>query len=249
MPSINLPFPGFYDSLYSNEIDHHQEQEAEWMAEREGENGVPPELRVPAEEFAELLQDHFDYRACCTAIAKAYVDAFSNEFFEATKIDLAAKFEEMTSPKFYNFETDRVFATVSDEVVAQMFARVTRESLRAVIEERHTSRSGFHSFYDNDIYAWLEKPITEWDHNELCTLLLAVLRDAKVSDFDWSVYYAVLDCDGIYHEYSEAVDWTAFEAALAELREEKLEALKADNPDVVLPPPRCPDTPDMFTGR
>lgn len=254
MRIINIPFDGFYESLYSGEIDHHEEQEAEHYAEREEEEGIPKALRLDASEFAEVLFECADYRAIHEAIAKSYADAFNNVISEAIGIELGMSFESMTSPRFYNFETDRIFCFIPEASVAALFELSKADghkALAAVLEGRHKSYSGFHSFYDHDVATWLEKPLADWDHNELCSLLLAAMLRAGIAE-DWreSVYYAVVECDGIYHEYEAGLDWPKFAAAVAERRADKRTELEELDPEtfalVVEAERRCADTLDLF---
>lgn len=56
-----LPFfPGFYESILSAAIDHHEEREAEYMEEKEcsehyPETLQPEHLRISASEYATLF--------------------------------------------------------------------------------------------------------------------------------------------------------------------------------------------------
>jgi len=53
MLSVNIPFPGFYESLYSSEIDHEESQWCEHEANErdDGEAQHPEELRLTADEL------------------------------------------------------------------------------------------------------------------------------------------------------------------------------------------------------
>lgn len=246
---INLPFEGFYNSRYSAEVDHVEQMDAENLEERDREE-QPPELRLEASDFAHVLFDCTDYHACYLDVSKAYVDAFNIIASDHLDMPLGLQWESMDSPREYNFATDRVYAYVTLEVMQALFAKSEAEGhkrLAAAIKERFTSYDGFISGYRNDLAVWLEKPLEDWDHNELCTLLGALLSDAE--DFGWSVYYRVVDDDGVYNEWSNAVDWPKFEAKVQELREGKLAELREDDPDFVPSPVRCDRTIDMFTGR
>jgi hypothetical protein len=252
---INLPFEGFYESRYSGEVDHIESMEAENLEERDREE-QPPELRLEASEFAEVLFECTDYSACYEAVSKAYVDAFNSIASDHLDMPLGLAWESMTS-RFYNFETDRVFAYVSLEVMQALFAKSAAEGhkrLAEAIKERFTSYSGFCSSYDNELATWLEKPLADWDHNELCTLLGALLSDFQekahsCSDFGWTVLECVTDGDGLYYEWSNAVDWAKFDAKVQDLRDLKIAELREDDPHFVPPPVRCNRTIDMFTGR
>lgn len=244
---IRLPFSGFYDSLYSGELDSIEERELENMLEEDREGQHPEELRLTGEELADTLRDASSYGDACRDTARAYVAAFNTEIGEELEIDLGLEFESMTSPREYNFETDRVFAYVPLAVMQTLFERSAAEkhaTLSEVIRERFTSRSGFISFYRNNLAEWLEKPLEDWDHNELETLLLAAMR--QLDDWEMAVYYAVCDGDSVYSAWSDSIDWPKFEADCADLREDKRLALIEANPDYVAPPPRCPHTLDMF---
>jgi hypothetical protein len=188
-----------------------------------------------------------------------YVDAFKNVASEAIgehlgdrDFDLGLKFESMSSPKYYNFETDRVYAHMPRETVDKLFAISFAEghtTLAKVLKDRHTSCSGFHSWYTNELQEWLAKPLEDWDHNELCSLLLAAGQIADPhGDAKESLIYAVLGGDGLYSEWSEAVNWVKFEAKVADKREEKREQFAADHPGEAVPEPepRCQHTADLF---
>jgi hypothetical protein len=247
---MNIPFSGFYESKWSGGIDHEEESHAEYEANEreEGEQSHPAELRLSETEIAEILFDVTDYSAAYATIARDYVEAFGTVMGEALDLDLKLTFESMSSPKYYNFETDRIFVNVPLEVVKELFKRSEKDghkALKQVVHDRHTSRSGFCSWYSNDLADWLEKPVEEWDHNELMTLLGAAFALAEVDNGDeleWEVYEAVAYGEGFYHAWSNAVDWAACEERVAELRAEKLEAIHEDDPDFVMPEPRCPYT-------
>jgi hypothetical protein len=252
---INLPFEGFYDSKYSGEVDHIEEREAEYAEERQAEDGIAPELHLEASDFSQVLFDCTDYSACYRAVSKAYVDGFNHVASEYLDLPLALEWESMDSPREYNFSTDRVYAHIPVNVVVALFARSAAEEhkrLRETIKQRFTSRSGFISGYSNSLATWLERDVTEWDHNELGTLLIALLdgfEEAEGERLDWAVYNLVCDGDGLYHEWESAVDWTKYEAAIADKRADLEEELRADDPDYVAPPVRCDRTIDMFSGK
>lgn len=247
--SICIPFSGFYESLYSSAIDQEEEQFCENDADyRQAEEGIPPESRLTASEFAEELLYCVDYRAVHLAVAKTYTNAFNNVASEAIGVPLGLVFEEMTSPREYNFETDRIFCGIAPATAAALFAQSAADghaALEAQIKRRFTSCSGFISDYRNGLDIWLDKPLAEWDHNELGTLLLACLDLAAVDDLAMDVYYAATDCDSFYHEWESGVDWPKFEARVAEIRADR-EAEARDDPAYIAPAYRCPMTLDMF---
>lgn len=252
---MQLPFDGFYESIYSHELDREAEQYAEYSEEREPEEEPNPELRLVRDEFQEILFDVTDHRKSERAVCVSYVSAVEYELGSEFDLNVKLNFESMSSPREYNFETDRIFVEIDRKSLATLIRAVRSdryESLRQVIEDRHTSRSGFCSFYDNTLEKWLKKPVSTWDHNELNTLIqAAVLSQSRgaenASDFwRWTVYYRVVDCDSCYNEFCEGVDWKAFDEKVTALRNEKAEAIRENN-EGWTPIERCPNTPDMLT--
>lgn len=106
------------------------------------------------------------------AYAKEYAEAFCAEAWIE-----GARFESMDSPKFYNFETDQVFIELPLEEVQRMTRETTAVSLDQVAGERHTSRSGFISFYSPHWRTWAD--VASWDHNQLQTLIEAYTQDTR----------------------------------------------------------------------
>ncbi len=254
MPSINIPFPGFYESLLSGELDSVEERHVEYAAE-EHELEHPEHLRLDARELGEVLFDTIDYAAAHQYLAREYVASADHILSDELGFPVRLKFEEMTSPKFYNFETDRVFVNVPWRTVA-MLKRISladcHATLAATIKERHTSYDGFHSFYSNDLAEWLAKPMTEWDHNELGTLLRAVMTLKGIGDrasddgLEWRVYYHMSDSNDFDTAFDRANDWAKYDEKLAELRADKASEWAEIHPDETPPTYRCPLTLDMF---
>jgi hypothetical protein len=247
---INIPFPGFYYSLYSDAIDHAEEMDAEYAAEREIESAreaimareaaqftfpfanrkaieIDESKFVTASEFAELFFNHCDYHKVYDKVAEFYAEAFG--IWAGRELGLTSEFKLsiMVSPREYNFTTDRLFALVSEADIQTMWQRSVEdehESLARGIKERFTSYDGFCSFYSNDIDTWLEKPLSAWDYNELGTLLLALidLCGFKRDEMEMELYELTFSGNGEECDARDAgMDWPAYEAALEKLRKEK----------------------------
>lgn len=257
MVLINIPFPGFYESNYSYAIDHEEESFIEYHTEENGESTDdyeeywPEELRLDGSEYSDILIRHTEYQAAYHALARQYVSAFDFIAGEAIghtvkvarkRYDLETKgflpyisdvasirmqFESMTSPREYNFETDRLFAEIPVSMARKLFNISKTDKhvrLAAVIADRFTSYDGFYSHYSNRLADWLAKALRDWDHNELGTLLIAAMQASGESEEEVSdrLYQGTCGDEGAYQEWSAAVDWPKFEAARAELRAEKL---------------------------
>lgn len=230
--SIKLPFPGFYESIYSDAIDREAEQWAEYeVSDQQTEDGVPLELHLDEDTLAEILLDVTDYGTIELVIARAHVEAVDYVTKDTLGFALNLDFEEMTSPREYNFETDRVFASITYGRVLRLAALSRRDDHRALartIRERFTRRAGFAPYYSNDLETWLGKPLASWDHNEIETLLLAVSEYDLRSDENLAIYYRI--DDDFYDAWESSVNWPELDRRVAEKRNEKLAAVRAVNP-------------------
>lgn len=255
---IRIPFTGFYESRYSEAIDHEELQFLEYCDDSDSEfyqGNLPDELRV---DLADCLYYCTQYGDSYRALARHYVTAFDSMLGEtlgisrtrclvdwqgkarASRWDSAwLEFGEMTSPREYNFETDRIFATIPLAVVRIMWKLSEAEShatLRRVMEERHSSRSGFISFYSASWADWESKPLPDWDHNELQTLLIAVceIRGADWDDSEWALYYETTDSERAYSAWDAGVDWPALVERIKSERADKLESWLDDDKPAAL---------------
>jgi hypothetical protein len=266
---IALPrFPGFYESDLSHAVDREGESWIEYRCDG-GESGPDYESDYPAplslaDDLASLLFYHTQYDDAYQSLARSWAAAFdyhagemlgltvpstrrtwTGEAFAVVPCEcpsVGIAFGEMESPREYNFTTDRVFGRVRLSTMRDLFNRSAadrHETLSRVIRERFTSRSGFVSFYSNDVRDWVKKPLRDWDHNEYGTLLWAALEIAG-GDLDCREYYSgffadvrktTLENDGAHDAWCNAVDWPAFEAARAEMRVERLAAWLLDDGD------------------
>lgn len=200
---VNLPFPGFYYSWYDQEIDETINRDCEYFAEEWG---------VDVDAVFDAAFSNTDCAEAHEKIANLHCATWLEKFTDETGINLYSgfKFFGMTSPKYYNFETDRVFVQVPLPGLQMCFDACKVDgfkSLSEVIRDRFTSRDGFISFYSNRLEDWLEKPLAEWDCNELSTLLIATLAmHADEQDFDTEVQATVIE-DGSGNCIFDVVNW------------------------------------------
>lgn len=190
----NIPFCGFYYSVYDTEFDCQVDYLAEAIAE---------EHNVMQEAASDALFSCLDFNEAWQAVARLHVATWLEMFSDDLGVDLYTdhEFAGCVSPKYYNFSTDRVFARVSFDGVQTLFDRQKSDGFKVfgeILKERFTSYDGFISHYSNQVAAWLEKPLDEWDHNEVCTLLIASIALAEksplsVQEFERAVEMEVLD--------------------------------------------------------
>lgn len=193
-----IPFSGFYESMHSSELDRAIEQIAQ-----DDSGDTVPLFDEDGEEFP--LWDHVTWNKIQTDYAKFYVENFAAYFEGETGIDLGLKFDEVSSPREYNFTTDRIFAKIRQSAVLAMFKKVDKTVLDALIRERFTSYDGFSSYYANSLAEWPQS-VKEWDHNQIGTLIEAVLGEfdeySLIEDIDSNgnlsnIVFEALDADAV----------------------------------------------------
>jgi hypothetical protein len=151
-----VPFSGFYGSHHNERIDH---AEIQLFSDDVGE--------VANQKLYDMFYTNFKYRSLYEKYARTYVEALSHE------LDMILIFEELSSPKEYNFTSDRIFAKISRIDLARMLWKVKGSRLNEKISQWFTSRSGFCSYYPNSIKNWPR--ISEWDHNQVGCVLACYL--------------------------------------------------------------------------
>lgn len=185
--SIEVPlFPGFYESplLSSDDSYYAIKEELEYYHDEQGRT--------------DLTEDDLDidYEAYEKDICEAYVEAFFNEAPDFIK---KAEFDEMVSPKYYNYSTDRTFANCefADDWKEQMkaFMEENQEWLKERIWKEWSSRDGFISFIDNRLDDWYEHLFEEEDERYL-SIMIGYMMLKKDKDIAW---YLTQDClENIY---------------------------------------------------
>lgn len=169
-----IPFSGFYHSIHDQELDSQLEQ---YFSNDQGE------------VYQSLMQKAFD-KADWSYIHSGYAKAYTEDF--AAEFDLETlTFKMLVSPKYYNFETDRIIAEIDREEVCRIFDLVPTEVLQAVIKARFTSRDGFISYYPNDLAEWPEC-IADWDLNHVGTLIAAYVSTIE-PEFDQHKEYDLIE--------------------------------------------------------
>lgn len=173
-----LPFSGFYHSSHSEILDSALHC---MFADDTGGSNI---------ELTDRAFTNIDWLSVHEGYAKLYVENFAATF----KLNTLA-FTDLVSPKFYNYETDRLFCEISLDEVASIYENVDRNRLREVIRKTFlrvnasTSCDGYISFYPNDLYKW-PHDLAEWDHNHIGTLIHAF---AIQEGFDHQTEITIMD--------------------------------------------------------
>ena len=131
-----IPFGGFYESIWDQEIDSIAEREAEYMTSDEGEYSD-----FEDDEVWQVMFDHTNHQALEIEVAKLYVDAWQDLINGELGIDIRISFNLMVSPKEYNFTTNRIFVQISSEDVQRLRVEAPETALaQAAKDKRNTIR-------------------------------------------------------------------------------------------------------------
>ena len=176
-----IPFDGFYESFISDDIDHQIGQQIEWDSDTFDLN--ESEEEIIQNNYLTVNTSYF-YNQIAEDYTNFYIDALNQKFEGFT---LNAKFNLLTSPREYNFETDRIFIDIERDHAIDFIKYIIKnykKELENKIKERFTSRSGFWSHYKNGLDLWT-KDYSEWDHNQIGTCF-------ELFDFDELHFYESL---------------------------------------------------------
>ena len=154
-----IPFDGFYNSVHSAALESEVES-----------------LFYDFDTLTSHALDSCQWDKVHREYVKEYVEQFSVAF------DIASlEFSELRSPKEYNFETDSIICNISLADVQKLFNAVRKSALRAHILDVCSNRSGFVSFYSNDLDEW-PKSLAEWDSNQVGILVQCYVRALAYND-------------------------------------------------------------------
>ena len=176
-----IPFDGFYESFIDADIDHQIGQQIEWDSDIYDLN--EDEQQILWDNYLSVNRSYF-YNEIAEYYTDLYIDAL-NERLEG--FTLKAKFNLLTCPREYNFETDRIFIDIEKNHAIDFIKYIIKnykKELENKIKERFTSRSGFWSHYKNGLDLWTQD-YSEWDHNQIGTCF-------ELFDFDELNFYESL---------------------------------------------------------
>ena len=160
-----IPFDGFYESFISDDIDHQIGQQIEWDSDIYDLN--EDEQQILWDSYLSVNTKYF-YNQIAEDYTNFYIEILNRRLEGFT---LKAKFTLLTSPREYNFETDRIFIEIEENHCIDFIKYIIKnykKELEEKIKQRFTSRSGFWSHYKNGLDLWT-KDYSEWDHNQIGT--------------------------------------------------------------------------------
>jgi len=166
---IQIPFSGFYESIHDSNIDRALEDGFNYNRETDEDQEVPEEV----------WEADIDRHAIRVEYCKSFVAALGNEH------DLTLTFDEMTSPREYNFSTDKIYCLIPREEINKIRKEVeAHEDYPQLIKNRFTSRDGFMSFYSNDYQneVWTRETLDECQYEVLIEFWLDKISNENSSE-------------------------------------------------------------------
>ena len=127
-----IPFEGFYNSIYDSEIEEIVNSEIE-----EGyiENDDNIDYNIIYNKMSEHIFDN--------------IEELFNDEFELFTENGFLKYDGLSSPKYYNYSTDKIKAICSPEIYLTIFNHFeNNDEVIDYINKNSKSRDGFVSFYD-----------------------------------------------------------------------------------------------------
>jgi len=182
-----IPFCGFYESFIDADIEHQIGQQIEWDTDIYNLN--VNEEKILWDNYLSVNRSYF-YNQIAEDYTNFYIDNLNaklNYAYPDHGFTLNAKFSLLTSPREYNFETDRIFIDIEKNHAIDFIKYIIKnykKELEKKIQDMFTSRSGFSSFYKNSLDLWTQD-YSEWDHNQIGTCF--ELFDLEEEDINFSL--------------------------------------------------------------
>ena len=127
-----IPFEGFHYSIMDYLIDRYLEGEFNYIEEKIDEEKLP--IETGTDEFRKALEHwfwlNFDNQKAMLTLAKDYTSWFE-ELLQEIDPSIKLHFNELQSPKYYNYETDKIYALFDDETHLKVITLA-----RLVLEKR-----------------------------------------------------------------------------------------------------------------
>ena len=160
-----IPFEGFYNSFISADIENEIDSLTQYYSESYELNDNEEQLL--SNSFLSVNNNNF-YNEICKDYVSFYIDKLNERIKDFT---LKGTYKCFISPKEYNFMTDKIFIDIEKNHCIDFIEHIIKnykKELDNKIKERFTSRSGFISFYENNLESWTNN-YKEWDHNQIGT--------------------------------------------------------------------------------
>lgn len=164
-------FPGFYESEFEY---NGEEQDIESYNE---------------ENKTDLKWDdfNFNYKDYHQRVSRAFANKMESELNSIIPVKM--EFQELYSPKEYNFYTDSIWCKVRVSIAGLIkLINNNRTEAAAIFKSKYTSCSGFISFHSSQIKDWIDRKYILQDPRHRVGALLECLAEIEgiAPDSDWT---------------------------------------------------------------
>lgn len=126
---VEIPFSGFYgtdhDAMFDGWLDYEQE------VLQSDHDATLEQLQYLSERFYQ----HVNWEAVRLDYAKEYTSVLETLIADNSTIKPKLEFIEMTSPREYNFDTDRIYANISIKDLKAMLKAVPSKAWREFVKD------------------------------------------------------------------------------------------------------------------
>lgn len=147
-------FTGFYNTIFDGSENF---LESMFADEDEFQEHMPElfESGVSYEYFCSEFWYYADFSRCFNEAAKSICYAITE--LDSAGIIIDSDFEDLISPKEYNFKTDSINCEIKyNATKLQKYLDENIEAFTKYIKDAYTSRDGFSSWHSNDVNNWLD---------------------------------------------------------------------------------------------
>lgn len=178
-----IPFSGFYNSIHDKTIDDALKG---MLSDSSGCHPASERISEEIYLYTKIPMNEYTLR---------YVRIFAQWLNEKSGLNISLAWESVSSPREYNFETDRIFAKVTEVDALAMLRAVDPAEMDAVCRAEFTNRSGFYSHYSSRWRDW--GPVLKWDHNQVGALLSALAAQYLEEDWEYGIAENIGESGGI----------------------------------------------------
>lgn len=191
--TVKIPFPGFYHSFISSEIDSTIEREIEYRSEE----------NLPEIDTRLVKVDH-------EAIAESYCACWMSAMAEFTGVKTLelAEYSYLWRPREYNFQTDEIYAEVPLETLKALLKFATEQlepdGFKNYVRWRMVPSSPDVPYYSEYLELWGEPE--DWEGVKWELLLEYIDKTYNESDSTIELGFIEFRHDDIYNavDFSEA---------------------------------------------
>lgn len=188
-------FNGFYGTAFSFEPDMYCVMDN--LCENFTENQKRLIRKFCDENYYLAIKDN--YKNYTIDVAEAVCEFLSEKVSEMLKTNVEFEFQNIHSPKYYNYSNDSINVNLKCDFDTFMnnllfFIKQHIKEFEQYIKDNYTSCDGFMSYYSNDVKDWIKN---EYGEHEIGSMLEFALRVFDEDIEEEMIYYVL---ENVYAE-------------------------------------------------